>query len=188
MWNGWVAKESLIKAAKRVGLHSGGLSVKNMQQDKMAQAASCMQQTVTESEPKESVISSPKDVRKNSWGYWKRKYDDLQQSISLNNKGSVHLDEVQSGLLTVEKVRKPKLSGKSTRVAQIFGSMEGQDVLTLVENIKDQKLKKVDGKEKLLSKKQLENENFYMCKEKCVCDGKTCVAYGLKECPSCYNI
>ena len=81
-----------------------------MQQDKMAQAASCMQQTVTESEPKESVISSPKDVRKNSSGYWKRKYEDLQQSISLNNEGSIHLDEVP-GLLTAEKVRKPKLSG-----------------------------------------------------------------------------
>jgi len=70
MWDGWVSKESLIKAGKRVGVASNGLNVTWMQNDKFEQAAGIIQSNVTSvSSSPIDMISSPKHVRKNTAVY-----------------------------------------------------------------------------------------------------------------------
>ena len=44
MWDKWASKDTIITAAKRVGISKNGLNVKDMQQDKFQQAANCMAQ------------------------------------------------------------------------------------------------------------------------------------------------
>ena len=74
----------------------------------------------------------------------------------------------------------------NTRVTNIHGSMEGQDILKLVESIEKEKDKQ-KKKEKKVKQKILEKELFYKCKEKCDCIG-TCKVKGLKVCTVCHEI
>ena len=43
IWNKWASKESIVKAAKRVGITASGLNVDDMQQDKFERAADIME-------------------------------------------------------------------------------------------------------------------------------------------------
>ena len=68
--------------------------------------------------------------------------------------------------------------------------MEGKKILEAVSLIQMQKDEKEKAKKEMLNKKHNEKEDFYKCREKCVCDkpsGK-CRASNLKECPECHNI
>ena len=69
----------------------------------------------------------------------------------------------------------------------MHGSMEGQDVLKMVESIEKDKEVKEKEKKMLEKKKVQENELFFRCKNKCVCTG-LCQAKGLKECSVCHKI
>ena len=44
MWNKWASRDTIVDAAKIVGISKEGLNVNNMQQDKFQQAANCMAQ------------------------------------------------------------------------------------------------------------------------------------------------
>ena len=98
----------------------------------------------------------------------------------------MNLEEIP-GLLNIEKV-KPKVSHTYARVTQVYGSMEGKDVLKIVKTIQDQKDMKSRAKEEAMEKKSKQRQQFHECKNGCICKTKLCKAAGLKECPSCHNI
>ena len=167
MWHTWATANSLVKAAKRVGVTSEGLSVNFMQQNKFEQASNCMEvdqpQSSSASTPNQLMISSP-DHRKGSAKYWKAKFLQSQNLIHEMNEKSLALEEIP-GLLTIEKV-KPKMSKETTRVTQVHGSMHGKDVLKLVQEIKEKKdLKKKASTEKLQKKKRMRGSCFFSAKQ-----------------------
>jgi len=189
MWTDWVSRDSLVAAARRVGVSSDGLSYQNMQRDKPEQAAMCMppKEPLTEIPLQfENAVMSPKHVRKNTAEYWKLKYEISQQIIRETQAKSIALEEIP-GFLKIDQV-KPKSTTTNTRVTQVHGSLEGKDVMNLVKSIKDEKNKKQEAAEERDAKKQGEKDAFFRCKEKCICGETKCFASGLKECPSCHNI
>ena len=75
MWDGWVSKQSLLKAAKRVGVTATGLNVNFMQSEKFEQAAGILEGNNTSEvqETPHAYVLSPQNIRKNSALYWKSK-------------------------------------------------------------------------------------------------------------------
>ncbi len=109
MWNGWVSKQSLLKAAKRVGVTATGLNVNFMQKDKFHQAAGILEEN---SKPKVEVSShtdviSPKNIWKNSALYWKTKFMSAQARIEESHESSLQLEQIP-GLLTINKITPKK--------------------------------------------------------------------------------
>ena len=88
MWGKWSTKESIVKAAKRVGVTSTELSVEFMQQNKFLQGAICM-------EPGESSGASSLPTssahRKGSATYWKARFNQSQELIQDLNEKSISL-------------------------------------------------------------------------------------------------
>ncbi|XP_065677263.1 uncharacterized protein LOC136071680 [Hydra vulgaris] len=62
MWDKWASRDTIINAAKRVGISKEGLSVNNMQQDKFHQAANCMVQNQEQEPSSNLVLSTPKKI------------------------------------------------------------------------------------------------------------------------------
>lgn len=113
IWESWTSRSAIVKAAKRVGITTTGLSVDHMQQDKFMQAASCMEQQGTASSSSSpSTVVSPKQTRKNSAAYWKHKFEQSQAMIREMSERSINLEEVP-GFMTIQKV-KPKFSKQTT--------------------------------------------------------------------------
>ena len=136
IWNKWATKESIVNAAKRVGVTSTELSVDFMQQDKFDRAARYMESTEI-SNNSAGQISSPKQCRRGSAPYWKSKFEQCQALLEERREKTINLVEIP-GFMTFDKV-KPKVSKESSRVTQIHGSMQGCDVLAIVESLKNQK-------------------------------------------------
>ena len=140
-----------------------------------------------------SKISSPLSMKpKDSQMYWKEKASNwkekcfsLQTMITDLHEKSINLNETL-GLLTIQKIKSTQSNGMhkaTTRITLVHGSMEGQDVLKLVESINNSKEKKVQEKEDREQKKNEETELFYRCKERCISDNSICKAAKLKQCP-----
>ena len=92
------------------------------------------------------------------------------------------------GFLPVSRV-KPKMDAtKNTRVTQINGSLDGKDVLSMVQKIGTEKDTKQKAKEERKIKKQLEKEAFFKCKDQYSCKEGECQAAKLKQCPSCHDV
>jgi len=109
-----------------------------------------------------------------------------QDIIKEASEKSLNLNEVP-GLLPISKV-KPKKAVKNIRITQICDSMEGKDVLKVVESLKKKKVEKTLAKSAKDDKKREEREIFYKCKEQCSCSKSKCEAAGLRECPNCHNV
>ena len=79
------------------------------------------------------------------------------------------------GLLTVQGVL-IELSKKSTRVAQVHGSITGKNVLQIIQSVKDRKEKRGTPEKKRLEKsKKIKKEIFFSCcKIEWVCDNDIC--------------
>ena len=186
MWGKWSTKESIVKAAKRGGVTSTELSVEFMQQNKFLQAAICIEgESSGESSGASSLPTSPAH-RKGSAACWKAKFNQSQELIQNLNEKSISLEEVP-GLMTIEKV-KLKLSKTTRRVTQVHGSMQGKEVLKMVESIKKKKDEEQKIKEDKIQKQENERRLFHLCKLRCVCQQGKCAALGLKECPHCHSI
>ena len=84
IWGKWESKESIVKAARVVGVTSTGLNVEGMQQDKFERAANLLELSSIEESPSDSslLIPSP-DKRRNSAEYWK---PNLRHRNSLSKK------------------------------------------------------------------------------------------------------
>ena len=212
MWNEWASEENLVTAAKRVGISKDGLNVENMQQDKFEQAAILMSTSNNGDVPTiDSTPSTPMKTRRNSskvsvpttprsqsktaqskgrYGskeYWKAMYEMSQSLIEETYEKSLQLSEVP-GLLSMNLIKPRDITKKkSTRVTNVHGSMEGQDILSKVAELEKEKQKKiqesVERKEKMVQQKEL----FYRCKVQCCCEGE-CKAKLSKESPKCHSI
>ena len=68
IWSKWASQESIVKAAKRVGITTTGLEVGHMQQDKFDRAAEVLEGNVplAASTPNTSMQVQSPDKRKNS--------------------------------------------------------------------------------------------------------------------------
>lgn len=163
-----------------------------MQEDKFIQAAGCIENSVCSTPFRSDVhstppISSPVSLRKGSALYYKHKFEQSQAIIAQCHQQSLRLEDIP-GLLTVSKVKPKQLPKSSTRVTQLHGSMEGQNILDQVKVINDEKERKKKELKQKEDKKNEDKELFFQCKQKCVCGEEKCVAFGLRECPSCHSI
>ena len=61
--------------------------------------------------------------------------------------------------MTVQKVKPKQLTKPFNRVTQVHGSMEAEDVISLVKSIKEQKEQRVKLKEIQMKKKEKEKED-----------------------------
>ena len=92
---------------------------------------------------------------------WKRKYQELKEQYDKEIKTKQVMLEEVPGLLTINKVRKHKVSSTNTRCTQgVYGSMEGKDVINMVKEINDEKQRKLASKEKAMQDKLELKENF----------------------------
>ena len=72
--------------------------------------------------------------------YWKRKYENALDVISLLSDSSINLENVP-GLLEVSKI-KPKQGKENVQATQVLGFMEGKKILERVSEIKKEKEEK----------------------------------------------
>ena len=191
IWNTWVTRESLVNAARQVGITSTGLSVDFMHQDKFARAEACIDTESSEPEASSSssVLASPilsPNKRKGSAEYWEDKFQQAVAVINGLSEENIKIDEIP-GLMAVQKV-KPKLTKKTTRVTQVHGSMKGRDILNTLKEMEEKKEKKRSEQDEAAQKKEEAKQAFLLCKEKCVCGEVTCNAIAMKECSVCHNI
>ena len=207
IWDQWAPEETIINAAERVGISKVGLDVNKMQQDKFDQAARCMEgesSSVIVKTPEKSKtrsattpVSAPNTPRSQlklakakfrygSRNYYKYLYEQSMGLIKDGYEKSLNLEEIP-GLMTVHKVKPKDIQKKNTRITNVHGSMEGQDMLSKVESIELEKKRKVSDKEEKTRQKEEEKEVFYRCKTKCVCKGE-CQAKFLRECPNCHSV
>jgi len=186
VWSQWATKESIIKAAKRVGISAEGLNWRWMQVEKF---------TATESlvKPNEEISSSskpswqaeaPSHIRYGTADYWKHMYH-AQLKIS-KDQAEVPVSPEELGILHVEKVK--KIKKKNTRITQVQGSMEGQHILERIEEINKEEEKKNTAREERKMKKIGCRELFIRCEERCTCNDKICHAKGLRKCIQCGDV
>ena len=210
IWPNWVTPESIRKAAKRVGISAEGLNVNWMQKDKFIQAQSCMSESSSQSsssgvpssssssQPSVSSLSSstspaitiesPEKARRFSAPWYQFKLNKAQEIIDgLNKSSKIDLNEIP-GLLSIKKVVPKDVASKNVRVTQVYGSVEGNKILEVVEKVKMKKDEK-EKKRKLRCEEKLSQEAaFERCKSKCQCIEPSCSASGLKKCPNCNDV
>ena len=77
IWDTWTTKESLIKAARRVGITSSSININDMQKDKFAREEAVTQLTPTKS-PDNVKVELPLNVRHQSKEYWRQKCENYK--------------------------------------------------------------------------------------------------------------
>ena len=85
IWDKWVSKETLVNAARKVGITAAQLSIEMMQQDKFARAAECMD-TKDEPSASTSLLSTSlsfvcPNKRHGSALYWEDKLNHAMEII-----------------------------------------------------------------------------------------------------------
>ena len=187
IWSTWASKDSIVNAAKRVGITSNGLNVEWMQQNKFERAEKLLRkdEPTASSTPNSSLIMSPKCVRSGSKEYYKQKYEQAMKVLNDLSDESINLEV--AGVLKVEKI-KPKEIKKPVRITQICGSLEGKNALELLRGIQKDKEDLEEKKKNRLQKKESEKQAFLKCKDGCSCKTKKCAAAGLKQCPHCLDV
>lgn len=119
--------------------------------------------------------------------YWKFMCTEYQKILKDGYERGLQLEEIP-GLLTVKRVKHKELNKtKNTRVTNVHGSMEAQDILSKVEAIEKEKKEKKTQKEERHQQRNNQKELFFKCKTKCMCKG-VCAAIGLKQCPVCSEV
>ena len=102
---------------------------------------------ISSSSTDSNVVKSLTDLRKCSILYWMIKFEIPQNIIYKGSQWEVSEGWGILRLLPASKL-KPKENVQDTRLTQICGSIEGKEVLNVVESLKKQKAEKVIGKEK----------------------------------------
>ena len=138
-------QESLVKAARRVGITSSGININDMQKDKFAREEAVTQLTPTKSSDNVKV-KLPLNVWHGSNEYWHQKCENYKAKYNELIKTSVSPDDTP-GHLTAQKKKRPNLSNP-VRVTQVCGSKEGQNVLEKVLLVQDEKKEKEEKKKK----------------------------------------
>ena len=167
IWSTWTTRESLINAARRVGITSKELSVNFMQQDKFDRAEACIDLESSEPEESSSFMISPNcsltspDKRRGSAEYWMSKFEQAVGVIKDLSEDSIKVDQIP-GFMTIQKV-KPKPSKMTTRVTQVHGSMKGKNILTTLQEIGQKNTQKKSKQDEATKKKVESKQAFIMC-------------------------
>lgn len=141
LWPNWISKESIPKTGKKMGVSSSGLSTDWMQIDKFEKEAGYIENEDSILPNPESIIvstpliQSPVRIRQGSAAYWRNKYEQAIQAYAQNLERSIQLEEI-SGLPQINNV-KPKTAKENVRVTQVFGWMNGKNILQKVAEIKN---------------------------------------------------
>ena len=146
--NTWISEEIILKAASRVDITKGGISVHNFQKEKFARveavkstpcAPSTTQEPTNESPTKlglvQLVLNVPNHVRAGSKEYFKESCNFLRHANTPLNT------EEKSEMLQVVKKEKPGPS-KLTRLTQVHVSLTGKAIRSKVKRINEEKKKK----------------------------------------------
>ena len=89
----------------------------------------------------------------------------------------------EAGIFNVNKIKAPKK--KIFRVTQVYGSLEGKEVLKRVENLETQEKVKIAAREKKKEEKDDRYALFIRCRDSCMCKESKCKASELKQCSAC---
>lgn len=112
-WNEWATPNTILNAAKKVGITSTILNKNFMQVERFAQAEEIMEVEENDSEenlPSSSLINSPVKLWRNSTLWYKKKLEDAVQIIdSLRNERLIE----EAGLLKINQIRHVEDSRKS---------------------------------------------------------------------------
>ena len=185
IWNSWASKDTITKAAKRVGISESGINIEWMQQDKFDVAERLMNVDEPAASTPVMNVSSPKNVRVGSAEYYKQKYEGVVKLLHDLSDSSINLEH--AGVLKVQRV-KPKDRTKPVRLTQVCGSMEAKGILSLLKATKEEKERKAGIKQLRKKEKEDQTRAFLLCKEMCCCKKKRCDALGLKQCSNCYDV
>ena len=97
IWKEWASRETIVASGKRVGIPANGLNVDWMQQDKFDQAAACIQIAKSPSKNRITstpIVQSPMDERPGGVRYWKKKWENALEVISLLSDSSFDLENI----------------------------------------------------------------------------------------------
>ena len=90
----WATPEKIVKAGKKVGITSTGLSIKHMDK-KMFERAAAILDAGTPVSSSSIEINSPEGVRKNSAAYWKSKFTQVQEKLTARVQLEYPIEEVE---------------------------------------------------------------------------------------------
>ena len=147
--NTWISEKLILKAASRVDITEGGISVHNLQKEKFACveavkrtpcAPSTTQEPTNESQTKlglvQIVLNVPNHVRAGSKEYFKESCKLLRHAnMPVNTK------EIREMLQFVKKEKSGP--SKLTRLTQVHGSLTGKVIRSKVKQINEEKKKKM---------------------------------------------
>ena len=180
----WATPEKLIKAGKKVGITSTGLSVEWMDQEMFARAEAILNPT-TPTKPDTVEIPSPVGVRRNSAKYWKSKFTEAMGQLTARQHLEYPLENV-NGLLPFKTVKPTSTQRK--KITDVHGSLSATEVMKLVEAKEQEDIKKGEKKKERLEMKEALKMKFFACKEKCCCGAGKCEAFDLQQCSVCKNV
>ena len=107
------------------------------------------------------------------------KITELQQTVP-------RLEDIP-GLLQINNIN-PSSKTKNQRLTDVHGSLKAKDALKLASEKRAEEQKKEEKREMSRQNKIDMKQRFQKCRERCVCEGETCDADGLKECSICKSI
>ena len=196
IWPNWISKESLVKAAKRIGITATGLDVDCMQKNKFEQAKALLSQdnvdptdsllNVSNVSKSSSLIESPAKCRHGSKEYYKTKLEFAENIINSLINEPIKIEDVPS-LLQVQKLPKQTPKAK-TRLTQMHGSMFEEEKISIVEQIEKEKAAKAKASNDAKAARSLITETFLKCKFECICNQTPCAAISYKQCSICQKV
>ena len=182
IWTKWATKESIIKAARRVGISKEGLNWKWMQVEKFTQTEalieSCADQCSSSSSRSVWQAEPPNNARAGSKEYYKKLYE-AQLEIS-RKQAELPVSPEDLGILNVPKIQRVKK--KITRVTQVHGSMEGKKILERIEELHEEEERNNAVKAERKRKKEESDKAFLLYENSCVCRLPVCLAKGFRQC------
>ena len=134
MCKNWTTAESIVKAWKRCGISSQGLSYQWMQQDKLAAADALVKVENVPATPSTSNkepwdVNSPVGLRRGTLAYEQAKCALYREALKERSQKPVSPDEVE-GFMTIEKIKVPAKK-KTKKLTNVQGGMEGSEILDL---------------------------------------------------------
>ena len=191
VWKNWTTAESIVKAWRRCGISSEGLSYEWMQQDKLTAADALVESENVPSTPSTSNkepwdVDSPVGFRRGTLEYEKAKCALYREALRERAEKPLSPDEVD-GFLTIDKIKVPAKK-KAKKLTNVHGSMSGSGIFELRVAAEKEQHQKEQKQQEKKSEKVEQSESFIRCKDSCVCESIPCKATGLKQCPVCSNV
>ena len=158
-----------------------------MQQEKFECAEKLLEATRSNQPTQDPLfeIPSPKSVRSGSRDYYKFKFEQAMKMLNYISEADINLKA--AGILNVSKIKQNDQK-KQVRLTQIYGSMDGNKAIEVLEKLQKEKSDKEKKKKDRLDENEHKKEVFLRCKSSCVCTLAICAASGLKQCISCHGI